>query len=167
MPRLSEIGKRPATRSRERAPWRRAARKQQATVHALASQQGRRLVKLAESIVANGLDPAQLFTVIATSDKKRGYVVLEGNRRTLALKALETPTIVQPALPPGEFKKLLTLADRFADNPIESVQCFLCDPSEEAAAGNFVMSRHGGAQEGVGLVGWDSDEKDRFRVRHK
>ncbi|MDP4332427.1 hypothetical protein Q7F20_03520 [Curtobacterium sp. A7_M15] len=41
----------------------------------------------------------------------------------------------------------------------------LYDPSEEAAAVNFVMSRHGGAQEGVGLPEWDSDEKDRFRVR--
>jgi hypothetical protein len=139
---------------------------QQATIHALASQQGRRLVKLAENIVANGLDPAQLFTVVATSDKKRGYVVLEGNRRTLALKALETPTIVQSALQPGDFKKLLTLADRFTNNPIESVQCVLYDPSEQSAAVNFVMSRHGGAQEGIGLVEWDSDEKDRFRVRH-
>lgn len=139
---------------------------QQATIHALASQQGRRLVKLAENIVANGLDPAQLFTVIATSDKKHGYVVLEGNRRTLALKALETPALVQSALPASDFRKLLTLADRFASRPIESVQCMLYDLAEEAAAVSFVMSRHGGAQEGVGLVEWDSDEKDRFRVRH-
>lgn len=139
---------------------------QQATIHALAEQQGRRLVKLAESIVTNGLDPAQLFSVIPTTDKKRGYIVLEGNRRTLALKALETPTIVQSALSTTDFKKLLALADRFAAAPIEQVQCVLYEPEEETRANDFVMSRHGGAQEGVGLVEWDSDEKDRFRVRH-
>lgn len=139
---------------------------QQATIHALAQQQGKRLVKLAESIVDRGLDVAQPFTVVATGDKKRGYTVLEGNRRTLALKALETPTIVQAALTPGDFRKLNALSLRFADNRIEEVQCALYEPNEEEQAIAFVISRHGGAQEGAGLVEWDSDEKDRFLARH-
>lgn len=139
---------------------------QQAAIHALAQQQGRRLVKLAESIVERGLDIAQPFTVVATGDKKRGYVVLEGNRRTLALKALETPTIVQSALTPSDFRKLNALSAHFAGNRIEEVQCALYEPDEEERAIAFVISRHGGAQEGAGLVEWDSDEKDRFLARH-
>lgn len=166
MPRLSPIPVSELLLDQKNARLGEAQDSQQATIHALAEQQGRRLVKLAESIVTNGLDPAQLFSVVATTDKKRGYVVLEGNRRTLALKALETPTIVQSALSAGEFKKLLALSDRFAQNPIEQVDCVLYDNSEESRAIDFVMSRHGGAQEGVGLVEWDSDEKDRFRARH-
>lgn len=166
MPRLSPIPVSELLLDQKNARLGEAQDSQQATIHALAEQQGRRLVKLAESIVTNGLDPAQLFSVVATTDKKRGYVVLEGNRRTLALKALETPTIVQSALSAGEFKKLLALSDRFAQNPIEQVDCVLYDNNEESRAIDFVMSRHGGAQEGVGLVEWDSDEKDRFRARH-
>jgi hypothetical protein len=139
---------------------------QQATVNALAKQQGRRLLRLAESIIARKLDPAQLFSVVRTGDKKPRYVVLEGNRRTLALKALETPTIVQAAMAPTEFKKLLALSEKFQKDPIESVYCVLYEPGEEPTATEFVMGRHGGAQDGVGLVEWDSDEKDRFRARH-
>jgi hypothetical protein len=139
---------------------------QQATINALATQQGRRLVRLAESIVAKKLDPAQLFSVVRTTDKKPRYIVLEGNRRTLALKALETPTIVQAAMAASDFKKLLTLSEKFQKDPIESVYCVLYEPGEEPTATDFVMGRHGGAQDGVGLVEWDSDEKDRFRARH-
>jgi len=139
---------------------------QQATVNALAKQQGRRLVRLAEDIVAKKLDPAQLFSVVRTTDKKPRYVVLEGNRRTLALKALETPTIVQAAMAASDFKKLLVLAEKFQKDPIESVHCVLYEPGEQPAATDFVMGRHGGAQDGIGLVEWDSDEKDRFRARH-
>lgn len=139
---------------------------QQATVHALASQQGRRLVRLAESIVTKGLDPAQLFSVVPTPDKKRRYIVLEGNRRTLALKALETPTIVQSALGAGDFKKMVALSERFLKDPIEVVHCVLYEPGEQPTASEFVIGRHGGAQDGVGLVEWDSDEKDRYRSRH-
>ncbi|NQX17246.1 hypothetical protein [Rathayibacter sp. VKM Ac-2857] len=139
---------------------------QQATIHALATHQGKRLVKLAESIVSDGLDPAQLFTVVRTPDKKPRYTVLEGNRRTLALKALETPTIVQAALMPSEFKKLISLSERFQKDPIDLVHCVLYEPDEEPIANDFVMGRHGGAQDGIGLVEWDSDEKDRFRARH-
>lgn len=139
---------------------------QQATIHALATLQGRRLVKLAESIVAKGLDPAQLFSVVPTPDKKRRYIVLEGNRRTLALKALETPTIVQSALSVGDFKKMVTLSEKFVKDPIDTVHCVLYEPGEQSRASEFVVGRHGGAQDGVGLVEWDSDEKDRYRARH-
>ncbi len=139
---------------------------QQATIHALAAHQGRRLVKLAESIVDRGLDPAQLFSVMRTTDKKPRYVVLEGNRRTLALKALETPTIVQASLAPTDFKKLSALSEKYLQDPIDSVHCVLYEPGETPTANKFVMSRHGGAQDGVGLVEWGAEEKDRFRARH-
>lgn len=166
MPRLSPIPVSELLLDQKNARLGEEQESQQATIHALATQQGRRLVKLAESIVERGLDIAQPFTVVATGDKKRGYTVLEGNRRTLALKALETPTIVQSALSPADFKKLLTLSARFADAPIEEVNCALYEPHEQEQAIAFVISRHGGAQDGAGLVEWDSDEKDRFLVRH-
>ncbi len=123
-------------------------------------------MKLAEDIVERGLDPSQLNVVLATNDKRRKYTVLEGNRRTLALKALDTPSLVQSALSPTDFKKLTTLAARFAANPVDEVFCVLYDPDEAQTAYDFVLNRHGGARDGAGLVDWDSDEKDRFLARH-
>lgn len=139
---------------------------QQATAHALATQQGKRLVKLAENILERKLDPAQLFTVLATNDKRRKYVVLEGNRRVLALKALDTPSLIQSALLPADFKKLTALSLKFESDPVSEVHCVLYDANEAEAAYEFVLNRHGGAREGAGLVEWDADEKDRFRARH-
>lgn len=139
---------------------------QQSTALALAEQQGRRLIKLAEDIMDHGMDPAQLPVVLATNDKKRRYTVLEGNRRVLALKALETPSRIQAALSEADFRKLSTLAGRFADDPVDEVFCVLYDADEADAAYEFVLNRHGGARDGAGLVEWDADEKDRFLARH-
>jgi hypothetical protein len=102
-----------------------------------------------------------------TGDKTRPkYVVLEGNRRVLALKSLETPSIVQPALSATDFKRLQTAATRFSHAPIEEVTCVLYAPEEAAEAYGWVVRRHTGQQDGAGLVEWNSDEKDRFAVRH-
>ena len=139
---------------------------QQQTALALANQQGKRLVKLAGSIVDKGLDPAQLIVVVATSDRRRRYKVIEGNRRVLALKALETPSLIQSALPPVEFRRLSALSVKFAAQPITEVLCVLFDADEEDAAYAWVLTRHTGAQDGAGLVEWDSDEKNRFAARH-
>ena len=139
---------------------------QQSTAHALAAQQGRRLVKLAEDIMDKNLDPAQLPVVLATNDKRRKYIVLEGNRRVLALKALDTPSLVQSALAPADFKKLASLANKFEADPVGEVFCVLYDAEEAQRAYDFVANRHGGARDGAGLVEWDADEKDRFLSRH-
>lgn len=139
---------------------------QQATVLALAGQQGPKLVTLAASIQSRGLDPAQLPVVISTGDRRRRYLVLEGNRRVLALKALETPSLVQSALRPADFKRLSGIANKFADAPIDLVTCVLFDQDEEDEAYTWITMRHTSGQAGAGLEEWDSDEKDRFAARH-
>jgi hypothetical protein len=50
-------------------------------------------------------------------------VVLEGNRRLAALKALSNPQLVAPVLSRQEMKRLSQLARRYANNPITSVKC--------------------------------------------
>lgn len=137
---------------------------QQAAVLALAGQQKKRLLKLATDIVKFGLDPTTLPAVIPTSDQKKRYWVLEGNRRVIALKALETPSLVASALNGKEQSQLVKLAKQFASKPISSVQCVLFDSQEQAE--HWVELRHTGQNEGVGLVEWGSDEKDRYNARH-
>lgn len=137
---------------------------QQAIYLALANQQGKRLVKLAEDIVKNGLDPTALPAVVATNDRQRRYRVIEGNRRVLSLKSLETPTIVSYALGAGDQRKLLELAGKYAESPLDPVKCVLFDNEEEVR--HWVELRHTGQNEGAGLVEWDANEKDRFMARH-
>ena len=138
---------------------------QQAAALKLAKQQGRHIVKLAEDIVDFGLDPTALVAVVATSDRHRKYKVLEGNRRVLALKALETPTLVAGALTSSEEKRLQQLSGRYHQgDPIEGVRCVLFDKEEQAY--HWIELRHTGNNEGAGLDEWDADEKDRFRSRH-
>ena len=46
------------------------------------------------------------------------------------------------------------------------MHCILYDTSERQLAYQRVANRHSGAQDGAGLVEWDSNEKDRFSARH-
>lgn len=139
---------------------------QQGTALALASQQGKRLVKLAASILEKQLDPSQLPIVLVTGDRRRKYTVLEGNRRVLAVKALETPSLVAGALAGGDYKKLQALALKYTNNPIDEITCVIYDEWEADDAYDRVMNRHTGAQDGEGMVEWGSDEKNRFSSRH-
>jgi hypothetical protein len=137
---------------------------QQAVYNTLASQQGKRLITLARDIVTNGLDPSTLPVVVPTGDRRRRYVVLEGNRRILAIKALETPAILSSALGPAEQKTLAALSVSFHADPIDEVTCVIFDNEEEAR--HWIEMRHTGANDGAGLVEWDANELDRWKARH-
>lgn len=137
---------------------------QQAIYTTLAAQQGSRLIALARDIVENGIDPTTLPGVVATNDRRRRYKVVEGNRRVLALKALDNPAIVSSALNAKDQKALADLAARYAAEPIEMLQCVLFDSEDEAY--HWIQLRHTGANNGAGLVEWDTNEQDRFKTRH-
>lgn len=137
---------------------------QQATQLALASLVGEQLVNIAEDIVENGLDPTALPAVVPDSSNKRRFRVLEGNRRLLAIKALDTPGIIDSALTPARRKRFSDVARVYAENPISVISCVVFDSAEEAWY--WIELRHTGENGGVGLVRWGSDEQDRFRSRH-
>lgn len=124
------------------------------------------LLNLCEHIVDHGLDPLSLTGVVATGDKRRRYRVLEGNRRVLALKVLETPTLLtgKGVLSKSEEKRLSQLSHRFQRDPITAIACVLFD--DEDAPIDWVDLRHTGAHDGAGLMNWNSTEQDRFRLRH-
>jgi hypothetical protein len=129
----------------------------------MSKQQGRGLVNLAEDIVKNGLDPLTNVGVVPTGDRRRRYRVVEGNRRVLALKALETPSIVSKGLSKADQQRLAKLSDRYMADPLNSIPCILFADGESL---HWVTLRHTGENNGVGLVGWDTNEQDRFRARH-
>lgn len=138
---------------------------QQTTAAALAKQLGPQLAELAKHILQHGLDPTALLAITPEGAPAGKYRVIEGNRRTLTLKALHDPSIVQSAgLSPVTMNKLAGLAAEFADSPINEIDCTVFDRESEAAT--WITLRHTGANGGVGLVSWNSNEIDRYRSRH-
>lgn len=120
------------------------------------------ILGLAEDIVAFGLDPTSLPIVVPTNDRRPLYRVLEGNRRVLILKALDSPALVAPILEPAGNRKLARLAAQYERAPIETVTCVLYDANDEEVARHWVFLRHTGQNEGAGLVPWGPSEKARF-----
>lgn len=136
---------------------------QQDAIRAIAALSQPQLLNLAGDIVENGLDPTNRISVIATDDDKKRYVVVEGNRRVAALRALETPAIVASVLTSAQQARLGKLAKKYAAEPLESVQCVLFESAEEAS--HWIKLRHTGLNDGKGLRPWGSDEQDRYDAK--
>jgi hypothetical protein len=139
---------------------------QQQAAADLAEAQEEDIVRLASDIAENGLDPLSLPAAIATGDVRNRYTLLEGNRRLLAIRALETPTLISGALPTDASRKRLNeLSRKYAQSPLQVMKCVLFE--READALRWIKLRHTGSNAGVGLDSWGSDEQDRFRARHE
>ncbi len=131
---------------------------------AIAQDQQRKLLKLAEDIVAFGLNLAELPIVMQQKDDLHRYIVLEGNRRLVALRALENPEWMIGAFNAALFTRMRDLSRAYLQNPIESTLCLVVKDRDEAR--HSIELRHSGSQlEGAGIVPWGADESARFRAR--
>lgn len=136
---------------------------QREAMRALAKLMSRKILALAKDIVEKGLNPADLPIVMPANDRENRYVVLEGNRRLVALKALENPDSFVGALDSGALSSMRTLARRYQDSPIDSIQCWAVKDRPDAE--HWIKLRHTGENEGAGIVPWGGDEASRFRAR--
>lgn len=127
----------------------------------LAHDQQGKLIKLAQHIVRNGPNPAEL-PIVMPFDERR-YVVLEGNRRLAALRALENPDSFVGALTPALVNALRKLSVDYQQNPVEALTCLVVKDREEARP--WIELRHTGENEGAGVVRWDAGEAGRYRAR--
>jgi hypothetical protein len=137
---------------------------QQEAAQKLAEKHGEHVIELAADVVKHGLDPTTLPAVVASGDTRQRYRMLEGNRRLLAIKALETPTLIAGVLSPGLAKRLTELSKAYAKKPIATMPCVLFATEDEAR--HWIVVRHTGANKGIGLVTWGAEEKERFESRH-
>jgi hypothetical protein len=135
---------------------------QMETARALAAQQGSKLIGLASHIIEHGIDPTTLSAVIQLPGRRPRYRVLEGNRRLLALRALESPSLITTALESRETRALAVLGAEFATRPIDRINCVRFDTEDEAKV--WVELRHT-TSEGAGLVPWTAEEKRRYEAR--
>jgi len=134
---------------------------QRESQRALARDQQRKLQMLAKDIVDNGLNPLELPAVALTEDGR--YIVLEGNRRLTALKALENPDSIADAVNAGVLKEIRKLSKRYHETPIDYVECFLVKDREQIE--HWIDLKHTGWNEGAGVVTWNPDEAARFKAR--
>lgn len=114
------------------------------------------------SIKANGLDPGDVFYVIGDETDSGSYVVVDGNRRLAATKALIEPAILSTLnLQPGQQKALFKAADGFDRDGLTRVNCVLFD--DRAAADPWIERRHGRDLAGEGRLTWSPLEIERFQ----
>src|SRR5579859_4983429 len=71
-----------------------AAVNQKEAIDKMVEDQGDKLFNLAEHIVNNGLNPNDRIQVVLSNHDNRKYNVLEGNRRTVTLKILHNPDLI-------------------------------------------------------------------------
>lgn len=136
---------------------------QHKALQSLAGILQKKLQKLADHIVNNGINPADLPIVMPVKDDLKRYVVLEGNRRLAALRALENPESVSGSVPAGVLNAIRKLSRTYQNNPIEHISCVVMKDREEARP--WIELRHTGENEGAGVVPWGHEESGRFRAR--
>tara|TARA_R110002020_G_scaffold269844_2_gene485167 strand:- start:1767 stop:3188 length:1422 start_codon:yes stop_codon:yes gene_type:complete len=116
----------------------------------------KKLYKLIEHIYINGLDPTEILMVFKHNEE---VIVLEGNRRTAALKIIETPELF-----PSEFYRKKIQALKSEIEPAENFSKVLCSLVEDRdKAAKWLELKHVGQSDGAGRIGWSGSATDTFR----
>lgn len=113
------------------------------------TEQKVRLVNLAENIAAKGLNPMNRF-LIMRSLRAGKFIVLDGNRRVLALKVLKNPhLLVSLQMPDALRKRLQNAAKNFDIKVLEPLDCY--EVADRAEGNEWIRQRHMGADSGGAL----------------
>jgi hypothetical protein len=121
-----------------------------------------KLANLAESVAEDGLNPMDRLLVIKSASRANKYVVLEGNRRTAALKILRNPVLLTGVdIRTALRKRFEKIAHSFDATTVEPIPCF--EVATRAEATSWLAQRHSGENEGRGIVGWSGVAGSRFR----
>lgn len=134
---------------------------QRDAVQAIIVDQGPKLVNLAKNILSQGgVSPGEPIWV--TRDTSNGaYIVIEGNRRTTALKLMENPTLADGTTIEREMR---ALSVEFAAKPIRELMACVFDTYAEAEPWRRI--RHLSTTSGVGLERWKTLAKARADRDH-
>lgn len=133
---------------------------QNQALRTMVQRQGRKLTKLAQDIVENGLNPTELVMVTPTDQPER-YIVVEGNRRVAAMKLLSSPDLINSlGLAKATAKRYMDLQAEAAGALPGEVPCAVVAPED---ATHWMVIKHTGENEGVGVIPWSTLAKDRYR----
>lgn len=117
------------------------------------------LVALARDMVDRGeANPSELPIVMKDRDR---FVVLEGNRRFAVLKLLDDPRLAHDPAHQAAFDRVRSRDGKCPS----SIHCAVVASREEAD--HWITLRHTGANNGVGVRVWSSEQSARHRQRMK
>lgn len=136
---------------------------QRDAIRRMAEDQGEKLLNLAEDIVEHGLDPSSLTIAMPSETGANRHVVLEGNRRLVALKLLQQPDLASGVWAGNRFQRLKELSSAFKPRQLREVPVIVV-PDREAAS-HWIVLRHRGEQGGRGIVSWDGMAVARYEQR--
>ncbi len=123
------------------------------------SKIGVKIYNLAKDIAEHGLNPSKRLMVINVDDNK--YVSLEGNRRLVALKLLHQPDLIKDD---QLRQKFVELKMNSGTSLLSEIDCAVFNDRESAY--RWVNLEHTGLNDGVGILGWDSEQRQRFIAQY-
>ncbi len=136
---------------------------QKEAIERMIKNQGNNLCRLAEHILENRLSPLRRIAVFPINGDPNRFNVLEGNRRIIALKLLSNPELIDDPSQVSIKKRFKELHRIYLSNPINEVTCVVFDSIDEA--NKWIKLEHTGQNNGVGLVGWDTQQRRIFEER--
>ncbi len=136
---------------------------QKEAIDTMVQDQGDKLYRLAEHIIINGLNPNDKIQTVISSHDKTKYNVVEGNRRTVALKLINNPDIIDQKSHVALKKKFRKLHDNNKSSIAKIVECTVYDSPAEAD--KWIKLKHAGQLDGIGTVVWNAQQVDRFEER--
>ncbi len=121
-----------------------------------------KLVILAESIVADGLNPMDRWLVLKSPTELGKYIVLEGNRRLATIRILNNRHILGSLEIRSPIKKRLEdLSEQFDIDHVQPIVAF--EIGDRPAGAAWLNQRHTGENKGRGIVSWGGVATARFR----
>lgn len=132
-------------------------------INQMISDQGEKLYNLGEHIVKNGLNPNDKIQVITSEHDSGKYNVVEGNRRTVTLKLLNNPDLIDSSTHNNLKKKFKKLNDDYKISIPKEVECTVYDSPSEADI--WIKLKHTGQSDGVGTVAWNATQVQRFEEK--
>lgn len=126
---------------------------------AIIKKSPKKLLKLAQHIATNGVNPLDRLMVHPVDDGK--FVADEGNRRTSALRLLNDPSIAE-AIDKDFYKKIRRIVENAKHIPHE-IDCVIVQSEQERNI--WLEVRHLGENEGSGTSPWGATESARFAKR--
>jgi hypothetical protein len=132
---------------------------QKDTRDAIIAEQGKKLVKLAEDIIENGLNPFDLPMVIDAEDGNQNFIVVEGNRRLTAINLLLNPELAKDT---PIHKAFTGLNKKSSDAIPKVISCVIAQNKQTALV--WINRKHANGLEGAGTEPWTSMAKGRADV---
>lgn len=133
-------------------------------VLSMLNNQGEKLYKLAKNIAEKGL-----IEPIAVLKDNNINIVKEGNRRVVALMILNNPDIINDYIEKPSDRnlknRLKKLNNIISSNvKFDKIKARVYEREYEDELDNYIENRHMGENKGVGVVGWNSNEKANWNI---